>query len=58
MGGFDSHYLELPEEILITVMRGHQKYFAVENRAGELVPNFLAVINLPARPEGVHTGRA
>ncbi len=52
MGGFDSRYLDLPEEILITVMRGHQKYFAVENRAGELVPNFLAVINLPGDPKG------
>jgi len=52
MGNFDSGYLDLPEEILITVMRGHQKYFAVENRNGELVPNFLAVINLPGDPKG------
>jgi glycyl-tRNA synthetase beta chain len=52
LGNFDPGYLDLPEEILITVMRGHQKYFAVENRAGDLVPNFLAVINLPGDPKG------
>jgi glycyl-tRNA synthetase beta chain len=51
-GAFDPAYLELPEEILITVMRGHQKYFAVEDRKGNLAANFLAVINLPADSKG------
>src|SRR6202043_996339 len=46
MGGFDPSFLELPEEILITVMRDHQKYFALERKDGKLAPNFLAVINL------------
>ena len=46
LGGFDPSYLELPEEILITVMRDHQKYFALERKDGTLAPNFLAVINL------------
>jgi glycyl-tRNA synthetase beta chain len=45
-GDFDSSFLELPDEILVTVMRDHQKYFAVERRGGELAPHFLAVINL------------
>jgi glycyl-tRNA synthetase beta chain len=45
VGDFDPSFLELPDEILITVMRGHQKYFAVEKKGGELAPNFLAVIN-------------
>ncbi len=53
MGDFESSYLTLPDEILITVMRGHQKYFAVENRAGELQPHFLAVINLGRDPKGL-----
>ena len=52
LGDFDPAFLELPDEILITVMRGHQKYFALESRNGELAPHFLAVINLAARPEG------
>ncbi|HEV2288113.1 MAG TPA: glycine--tRNA ligase subunit beta [Candidatus Acidoferrales bacterium] len=45
-GDFDPAYLALPSEILITVMRDHQKYFAVENRSGDIAPHFLAVINL------------
>ncbi len=52
LGSFDSNYLALPEEILVTVMRGHQKYFAVEDRKGNLSANFLAVINLPSDPKG------
>jgi glycyl-tRNA synthetase beta chain len=40
MGNFDPGFLDLPEEILITVMRGHQKYFAVENRDGNWCPIF------------------
>jgi glycyl-tRNA synthetase beta chain len=46
LGDFDPAFLELPQEILVTVMRDHQKYFAVERRDGELAPHFLAVINL------------
>jgi len=46
LGNFAEAFLELPAEILITVMRDHQKYFAVERRGGELAPHFLAVINL------------
>jgi glycyl-tRNA synthetase beta chain len=46
IGDFDPSYLELPDEILLTVMRDHQKYFGVEDKAGNLAPHFLAVINL------------
>ena len=46
LGGFESAYLELPEEVLVTVMRDHQKYFAVEDAAGKLAPYFLAVLNI------------
>jgi glycyl-tRNA synthetase beta chain len=52
-GNFDPAFLELPDEILITVMRGHQKYFAVEKRGGELAPAFLAVINLAKDSQGL-----
>ena len=52
-GEFDPAFLALPDEILITVMRGHQKYFAVEKRNGEVAPHFLAVINLPKDPKGL-----
>jgi glycyl-tRNA synthetase beta chain len=52
-GQFDSEFLNLPDEILVTVMRDHQKYFAVENKRGELAPHFLAVINLAKDPRGL-----
>jgi glycyl-tRNA synthetase beta chain len=51
-GAFDRKFLELPDEILVTVMREHQKYFSVLNEDGQLLPVFLAVINLPADPGG------
>ena len=53
LGDFDPAYLALPDEILITVMRDHQKYFALEEKNGELAPHFLAVINLPSDPKGL-----
>jgi len=52
-GSFDPAFLELPDEILITVMRDHQKYFAVEKGGGELARNFLAVINLAKDSQGL-----
>jgi glycyl-tRNA synthetase beta chain len=52
-GDFDPSFLELPDEILITVMRDHQKYFAVETRGGQLEPHFLAVINLARDTKGL-----
>ena len=45
LGNFDPQFLELPEEVLVTVMRDHQKYFAVEDASGKLAPHFLAVLN-------------
>jgi glycyl-tRNA synthetase beta chain len=53
MGGFEPEYLTLPEEVLVTVMRDHQKYFAVEDKAGKLAPYFLAVLNTEANEAGL-----
>ena len=53
LGNFDGEFLELPEEVLVTVMRDHQKYFAVENANGKLSPHFLAVLNTDGDPEGI-----
>lgn len=44
-GGFDQRYLELPEEILATVMRKHQRYLPVRTSAGHLLPYFITVAN-------------
>jgi glycyl-tRNA synthetase beta chain len=45
LGNFEEEYLALPEEVLVTVMRDHQKYFAIEDANGKLAPHFLAVLN-------------
>ena len=52
LGNFDSEFLTLPEEVLVTVMRDHQKYFAVEDANGKLAPHFLAVLNTVTDAEG------
>ncbi len=51
-GGFDPEFLQLPEEVLITVMRHHQRYFSVEDAQGKLAPQFVAVMNIDSDPEG------
>jgi glycyl-tRNA synthetase beta chain len=51
-GSFDPDFLELPEEVLVTVMRDHQNYFAVETHDERLAPNFLAVLNTVAGEDG------
>src|ERR1700690_1193933 len=53
LGNFDPEFLELPDEVLVTVMRDHQKYFAVENAKGNLLPHFLAVLNTDGDPAGL-----
>ncbi|MBZ5724098.1 MAG: glycine--tRNA ligase subunit beta [Acidobacteriia bacterium] len=51
-GSFDAQFLELPQEVLVTVMRHHQKYFSVEDERGNLAPHFVAVMNIDRDPEG------
>ena len=53
LGAFQPEYLALPQEILVTVMRDHQKYFAVEDAHGALAPNFLTVINTELDADGI-----
>jgi glycyl-tRNA synthetase beta chain len=52
LGNFETEFLALPEEVLVTVMRDHQKYFAVEDANGKLAPHFLAVLNTVTDAEG------
>lgn len=49
LGRFDKKFLELPQEILITAMREHQKYFAVIDKHKTLLPCFVAVNNTQAK---------
>jgi glycyl-tRNA synthetase beta chain len=53
LGGFEERFLHLPREILITVMRDHQKYFAVEDGQGKLRPHFVAVLNMDPDAKGL-----
>src|SRR5882757_4737004 len=53
LGSFDPEFLELPEEVLVTVMRDHQKYFAIEDGGGKLLPHFLAVLNTAEDSQGL-----
>ncbi len=57
LGNFDPEFLKLPDEVLVTVMRDHQKYFAVENAQGTLEPYFLAVLNTHPEETGIETIR-
>jgi len=52
-GSFDPAFLALPSEVLVTVMRDHQKYFAIEDANGRLLPHFLAVLNTDGDPDGL-----
>ena len=45
LGKFDAAYLELPRDVLITVMRKHQRYFALEDADGQLMNYFIGVRN-------------
>ncbi|MDZ4806310.1 MAG: glycine--tRNA ligase subunit beta [Candidatus Eisenbacteria bacterium] len=45
IGSFDAEYLALPREVIITAMKAHQRYFAVEGLDGVLRPNFITVAN-------------
>lgn len=44
-GGFDDKYLAIPDEVLITSMRDHQRFFYVSDEAGKLLPHFISVRN-------------
>lgn len=55
--GFHSEYLSLPKELLITVMKDHQKYFAILDGAGNLVNKFVVISNTRAENgDNVRTG--
>ncbi len=52
-GSFDKAFLAIPSPVLITAMKKHQKYFALQDGQGRLMPNFVAINNTVARDESV-----
>ncbi|MFP3969390.1 glycine--tRNA ligase [Actinomadura fulvescens] len=58
LGSFDESFLTLPEEILTTVMKKHQRYLPVRSSTGRLLPHFVTVANGPCDTEAVSAGNA
>jgi hypothetical protein len=60
LGDFDPEYLRLPKEVLITVMKKHQRYFPVVDAEGRMMPHFIGVRNggsgIPGHRPGRHEG--
>ncbi len=52
-GSFDREFLDLPPEVLVSEARGHQKYFSVKGADGKLMPNFVAVSNMPVKDKAI-----
>jgi glycyl-tRNA synthetase beta chain len=48
LGNFEDKYLSLPKELLITVMRSHQKYFSMEDAEGNMASSFIVISNMNA----------
>ena len=51
-GRIDDDFMALPPEVLITSMRSHQKYFALEDATGRMAPHFIAVANMTTADGG------
>jgi glycyl-tRNA synthetase beta chain len=57
VGAFDEMYLELPREVVVSTLTGHQRYFPVADDSGALLPYFVTVANLESKePEQVIEG--
>jgi glycyl-tRNA synthetase beta chain len=56
-GRFEDRFLDLPREVLISTLQDHQRYFAVEDELGRLMPSFITVSNIESRdPSKVREG--
>ena len=52
LGKIDDAFMDVPEEVLISVMRTHQKYFALRDRDGKLAPYFITISNMATEDKG------
>jgi glycyl-tRNA synthetase beta chain len=56
-GNFDEKYLDLPREVVVSTLTGHQRYFPVADTQGNLLPHFITVANIKSTdPEQVRSG--
>ncbi len=51
MGNFDAEFMQLPQEVLVSSMQDHQKYFPLVDSEGNLLPNFITVSNIRSKDE-------
>jgi glycyl-tRNA synthetase beta chain len=56
VGSFDPGFLTLPDEVVVAVMRGHQRYFAARSTDGRLLPRYLTVVNTAKDPATITIG--
>ncbi len=56
VGSFEPRFLELPDEVILEVARGHQRYFGLRGPDGALLPAYLAVVGTALRPDLVAKG--
>jgi glycyl-tRNA synthetase beta chain len=57
LGRFDEAFLELPREVVVSTLTGHQRYFPVADDSGALLPSFVTVANLESKePDKVRDG--
>jgi glycyl-tRNA synthetase beta chain len=52
LGRFDAHFMHLPPEVLVSEMRNHQKYFALQQADGKLAPQFIITANMQCADAG------
>jgi len=56
-GSFDTGFLSLPKEVIIATLTGHQRYFPVQDKAGDLLPVFVTLANIESKdPDRVRDG--
>ncbi len=57
LGSFDEAFLELPREVVVSTLTGHQRYFPIADDSGALLPSFVTVANLESKePDKVRDG--
>lgn len=57
VGDFDESFLSVPSEALISAMKGHQKYFHILDKAGQLMAKFITISNIESsNPDSVKKG--
>ncbi len=52
-GSFESRFLQLPKEVLITSMRSHQKYFPIYDSDQKLMNRFISICNIKTADDGI-----